>query len=87
MTIAVFIIGLALVVIAAMLECASADRTPISTIVAGAGATFITVVTVVSFHTNKPTALDVYQGKTTLHVTYEGKTPIDSVVVYKANKE
>lgn len=32
---------------------------------------------------NTPTALDVYQGKTELRITYEGKIPVDSVVIYK----
>ena len=35
---------------------------------------------------NKPTAMDVYQGKTTLEITYKDSVPIDSVVVFK-NKE
>ena len=30
-----------------------------------------------------PTALDVYKGKTELRITYKGKTPVDSVVIYK----
>ena len=30
-----------------------------------------------------PTALDVYQGNTELRITYEGKVPVDSVVIYK----
>lgn len=29
------------------------------------------------------TALDVYQGNTELRITYEGKVPVDSVVIYK----
>ena len=32
---------------------------------------------------NKPTALDVYQGNTTLEITYRDNIPIDSVVVFK----
>lgn len=32
---------------------------------------------------SKPTALDVYQGKTTLEITYKDSIPIDSVVVFK----
>lgn len=35
---------------------------------------------------NKPTAMDVYQGKTTLEITYKDGVAIDSVVVFK-NKE
>lgn len=31
----------------------------------------------------KPTALDVYQGKTTLEITYRDSIPVDSTVVYK----
>ena len=30
-----------------------------------------------------PTALDVYQGNTELKITYEGKIPVDTVVIYK----
>lgn len=31
----------------------------------------------------KPTAMDVYQGKTTLEITYKDDVPVDSVVVFK----
>ena len=31
----------------------------------------------------KPRAIDVYQGNTTLEITYKESTPIDSVVVWK----
>lgn len=31
----------------------------------------------------KPTAMDVYQNKTTLEITYKDGVPIDSVVVFK----
>lgn len=31
----------------------------------------------------KPTAMDVYQGKTTLEITYKDSIAIDSVVVFK----
>ena len=30
-----------------------------------------------------PTALDVYQGNTKLKITYEGKIPVDTIVIYK----
>ena len=32
---------------------------------------------------NTPTAKDVYEGKTTLEITYRDSIPIDSVVVFK----
>ena len=31
----------------------------------------------------KPTAIDVYRGKTTLEITYRDSIPVDSVVVFK----
>ena len=34
----------------------------------------------------KPTAIDVYKGKTTLEITHKDGVPVDSVVVFK-NKE
>lgn len=30
-----------------------------------------------------PTALDVYKGKAELRITYDGKVPVDSAVIYK----
>jgi hypothetical protein len=32
---------------------------------------------------NSPTAMDVYQNKTTLEITYRNGVPVDSVVVFK----
>ena len=37
-------------------------------------------------HVNKPTAMDVYRGQTTLEITYKDKVPVDSTVVWKNNK-
>lgn len=33
-----------------------------------------------------PTALDVYEGNTELRITYEGKIPVDTIVIYKKEK-
>lgn len=38
---------------------------------------------IVSYISNAPTVLDVYKGKTELRITYEDKTPVDSVIIYK----
>lgn len=35
----------------------------------------------------KPTAMDVYQGKTTLKITYKDGISIDSIVVFKDREE
>lgn len=32
---------------------------------------------------NTPTAMDVYQGRTTLEITYRDSIPVDTVVVFK----
>lgn len=32
---------------------------------------------------SNPRAIDVYRRKTELRITYEGKTPVDTVVVFK----
>lgn len=42
---------------------------------------------IVYLFSDVPTALDVYQGKTTLEITYKDGIPIDSVVVFKNQKE
>ena len=34
----------------------------------------------------KPSAIDVYRGKTTLEITYKNRVPIDSTVVWEKNK-
>lgn len=40
-------------------------------------------VGVLTIHLGKPSAIDVYRGKTTLQITYKNNVPIDSTVVYK----
>ena len=45
----------------------------------------ITLCWIIDRNTN-PTAMDVYQGKTTLEITYRDSVPVDSIVVFK-NKE
>lgn len=32
---------------------------------------------------NKPSALDVYRGRTTLQITYRDSMPVDSIVIFK----
>lgn len=42
--------------------------------------------TLLWIHLMKPTAIDVYKGKTTLEITYKDGVPIDSTVVWKYDK-
>jgi len=48
-------------------------------IVFSAGVLFVVMKT----FGGSPTAMDVYQGRTTLEITYKDGVPIDSVVVFK----
>lgn len=41
------------------------------------------LATTIIIKNHTPTAMDVYQGKTTLEITYKDGVPIDSVVVFK----
>ena len=43
----------------------------------------LSVLCIVVYYENKPTAMDVYRGKTTLEITYRDKVPMDTVVVLK----
>lgn len=45
--------------------------------------TFIIIFSIICGRNPNPTAMDVYQGKTTLEITYRDNIPIDSVVVFK----
>ena len=42
---------------------------------------------IIEYANSGPKAIDVYKGKTELRVTYEGNTPVDSVVVFKKIKK
>lgn len=43
----------------------------------------LTIVIITHIYKTEPTALDVYEGKTTLEITYRDSIPVDSVVVWK----
>ena len=44
---------------------------------------FLLFAGIVETSPKEPTALDVYQGKTTLEITYKDSVPIDTIVVFK----
>ena len=41
------------------------------------------IIAYTTYVVNKPTAMDVYQGKTTLEYTYRDGVAVDSIVVFK----
>lgn len=51
--------------------------------IAKTGAICILINILISSYNSKLTPIEVYQGKTTLRITYEDSIPIDSIVVYK----
>ena len=57
------------------------DNIALSVVILITGA--IGLLFIIIYINNTPTALDVYKGKTELKITYEGKIPVDSVVIYK----
>ena len=82
----IFILGMILVMIAFIISCKYAyihkDEVIFAIFVFSAiGTTFINDAL-----KEEPSAMDVYQGKTTLEITYKDGVPVDSVVVFK-NKE
>lgn len=59
------------------------------TIITGLGAALLTYG-LNNYNNNDseyPTAMDVYQGKTTLEITYKDSVAVDSVVVFKTIKD
>ena len=78
------LIILALLTIIAGIVIRLMDEAPlldIALIIAGSVSLFFGLYII-----DNPTAKDVYQGKTTLEITYKDGVPIDTVVVFK-NKE
>ena len=73
------LVGIILFLIGALLICASSNadlKALVGTILVAAGGMSFVLG-------DRPTAMDVYQGKTTLKVTYKNGVPVDSVVVFK----
>ena len=80
-----FWIGIALLCVGLLINIMVSDEHPgvyFGTLVACVGAILIAE----SQYEKNPSAMDVYQGKTTLEITYKDGVAIDSVVVFK-NKE
>ena len=84
----VFLIGGIVLQIVAIYDERKGQKVPPPAMLAfSAGAIFVVGVGMASVVFNPhPTALDVYQGKTTLEVTYKDGVAIDSVVVFKDKK-
>ena len=75
-------IGIALLFVGLLINFIVSDEHPgvyFGTVLAGFGVAIMTA----SHYETIPSAMDVYQGKTTLEITYKDGVPVDSVVVFK----
>ena len=78
---AFFIILSSIAVIVGIVMVADGDSSGV--LLSIIGAIVLTVCLMGTLPDNKPTAIDVYRGKTTLEITYRDSVAIDSTVVYK----
>ena len=77
-------IGLVIMTVGALINFEESEGSPFALF----GCILIVIgsaMSISSFHDGEPSAMDVYQGKTTLEVTYKDGVPVDSVVVFKEN--
>ena len=79
------IVGLIMIVIG--LICLFKDASGWAFFFGTMGAYFLSGGVMMRQESYKPTAMDVYKGKTTLEITYKDGIPIDSVVVFKDEKK
>ena len=75
------IVGLILLVIGFI--CRFTDRSNWAFFLCVMGAYILSGGIMMNQESGKPTAMDVYQGKTTLEITYKDGVPVDSIVVFK----
>ena len=82
------IFGILFMVVAIVLFFICADKKDIKPIIAlFFYATGMLNILIYSNGDTRPSPMDVYRGKTELRITYEGKTPVDSTVIYKKGGE
>lgn len=74
--------GIAFLVVGLLINFIISDAHPgiyLGTLLACVGAALI----MANHYEKNPSAMDVYQGKTTLEITYKDGVPVDSIVVFK----
>lgn len=84
------ILGILFTTVALVLSfiCANREQQNIGPVIAlFLYATGMLNILVYSNGDTRPSPMDVYRGKTELRITYEGKTPVDSTVIYKKGGE
>ena len=79
------IIGLIIIIIGII--CLFNEMYGLAFFLAVSGSYFFSGGMMMYEESHKPTAMDVYQGKTTLEITYKEGVPVDSIVVFKDKKK
>ena len=77
------LIMLGLIILIIGLICLFVDKSGFAFLFGVIGAYILSGGVMMRQESHKPTAMDVYQGKTTLEITYKDGVPVDSVVVFK----
>ena len=77
------LIMLGLIILIIGLICLFVDKSGFAFLFGVIGAYILSGGVMMHQESHKPTAMDVYQGKTTLEITYKDGVPVDSVVVFK----
>ena len=77
------LIMLGLIILIIGLICLFVDKSGFAFLFGVIGAYILSGGIMMHQESHKPTAMDVYQGKTTLEITYKDGVPVDSVVVFK----
>lgn len=80
---ALILIGLIMIIIGVI--CLFIDANGSAFLLGVIGAYFLSGGIMMYQESYKPTAMDVYQEKTTLEITYKDGIAVDSVVVFKNN--
>lgn len=85
MMVTLIIIGVIMLIIA--IFCMGMDASGLGFLLGIIGAYILSGGMLMYYESFEPTAMDVYQNKTTLEITYKDGVPIDSVVVFKDKKK
>lgn len=77
------IIGFVFAIVFFIIGVANGDESAFSISAVVSTIIFLVIIIIVCLENEEPKAIDVYQGKTTLEITYKDSVPVDSVVVFK----
>lgn len=77
------ILGVIILLVSIVILMVAVSTETSSTYVVSFVIAIIGIYLIVTGHCQIPKAIDVYQGETTLQITYQDGIPVDSVVIFK----